>query len=404
MEQEKKREKKEVKPNYRVGNKKELLILLHKLGVIPFRSLRLLTAPARPRILQQAIYQMERDHVVKIEKRGNEKIVMLQNTELQRKKYQEYLPALLIDYYNDFSNRNLWRTSEKDVVGQVKVIRDTDAQMFFYACRFQIGPDAKDISKELIEMEERSYYSSRELKRLDGYNDGKASSGKKISASRVNGMMLADSGAYAVYNLGNQMIEWRRFSEVKLSTYITELMRKRSAYEQNAKIPKEAIVLATTDKIFHQICELNYEKNKTYRVTYMNIDYVYDSIYAVPEDINGKLLIDIMSSRGWKYRIKQMLLRPEYIEDQKFTTVPCDGYDQINDVYILIFCIPDLVKLKSYVARANLEGNKKKYRVYCYSYQIPLLVTLAGTNIEILRTDINKFHDKYFSEKMIDSG
>ena len=89
MEQKKKREKKEVKPNYRVGNKKELLILLHKLGVIPFRSLRLLTAPVRPRILQQAIYQMERDHVVKIEKRGNEKIVMLQNTELQRKKYQD---------------------------------------------------------------------------------------------------------------------------------------------------------------------------------------------------------------------------------------------------------------------------------------------------------------------------
>lgn len=406
-EEQKKQQKekqKEIKPNYRVGNKKEILELLYTIGVIPYRSLRLLTAPAYARMYQRAINQMEQDGVIKVEKRGTEKVIMLQSTELQRKKYEKYLPEKLLDYYNSFSKRSLWALTEKNISVQTKAIRDTDAQMFFYACGFMIGPRAKDLTREMIEETENSYYSSREIKSVCGYKPNKDVTSKKITSSRVNGMLLSSGGTFAVYNLGNQMIEWRRFNELKFATYMGQLLRERSTYELDAKIPKEAIVMASSDSIFRQICELNYEKNRNYHVTYMNIDYVYDSIYAVPEDANGKMLMDIMNTRSWRRRIKELMLKPEYIEDSMYTQIPCDGYDKENDVHILIFCIPDLVKLKTFVARANLEGNKKKYRIYCYTYQIPLLVSLAGSNVEILKTDIKKFHDKYFAEKEIDSG
>lgn len=200
------------------------------------------------------------------------------------------------------------------------------------------------------------------------------------------------------------MIEWKRFSEVKMATYVTELIRKRSMYEQEAKMPREAIVLATTDRIYHQICELNYERNRTYRVTLMNIDYSFQSIYAVPEDKNGKLLIRIMGQKSWKHDIRKRLLSEKELENKIYTTVQCDGYDTDNDIYTLIFCIPDLVKLKAFTARANLESNPKKYRIYCFTYQIPLIMSLAGTNVTILKTDIKSFYDKYYSEKEIDSG
>lgn len=390
-----------VKPNYRIGNKNEILTLLHITGIIPYKSLRLLADT--PTMHQRAIRQMEKDGVVKIEKRGTEKYICLQKSESQKKKYQEYLPENIIQYYKDYGSRNLWKMTEK-VTEQNKVIRDTDAQMFFYGCGYHIGPYAKDINTDLIGEDENSYYSSREIKRIDGYTDGKSKTNKKVTASRVNGILINGGGNYIVYNLGNQMIEWKRFSEVKMATYVTELIRKRSMYEQEAKMPREAIVLATTDRIYHQICELNYERNRTYRVTLMNIDYSFQSIYAVPEDKNGKLLIRIMGQKSWKHDIRKRLLSEKELENKIYTTVQCDGYDTDNDIYTLIFCIPDLVKLKAFTARANLESNPKKYRIYCFTYQIPLIMSLAGTNVTILKTDIKSFYDKYYSEKEIDSG
>lgn len=390
-----------VKPNYRIGNKNEILTLLHITGIIPYKSLRLLADT--PTMHQRAIRQMEKDGVVKIEKRGTEKYICLQKSESQKKKYQEYLPENIIQYYKDYGSRNLWKMTEK-VAEQNKVVRDTDAQMFFYGCGYRIGPYAKDINTDLIGENESSYYSSREIKRIDGYTDGKSKTNKKVTASRVNGILINGGGNYIVYNLGNQMIEWKRFSEVKMATYVTELIRKRSMYEQEAKMPREAIVLATTDRIYHQICELNYERNRTYRVTLMNIDYSFQSIYAVPEDKNGKLLIRIMGQKSWKHDIRKRLLSEKELENEIYTTVQCDGYDTDNDIYTLIFCIPDLVKLKAFTARANLESNPKKYRIYCFTYQIPLIMSLAGTNVTILKTDIKSFYDKYYSEKEIDSG
>lgn len=395
------KEKQNIKPNYRIGLKNELLTILHITGVIPYKSLRLLADP--PTMYQRAIRQMEQDGVVKIEKRGADKIICLQNTATQKNKYQEYLSERIVEYYKEYGNRNLWKMSE-DAPERNKTMRDTDAQMFFYGCGYQIGPLAKDLNSEMIGEKEKSYYSSREIKRIEGYQDGKPKTNKKITASRVNGIIISDGGNYIVYNLGNKMIEWRRFSEVKMATYVTELIRKRSIYEQNAKMPKEAIVLATTDRIFHQICELNYERIRTYRVTLMNIDYSYQSVYAVPENQDGKMLMHIMEQKGWKHDIKTRLLKESEIEDQKFTNIPCDGYDTENDRYTLIFCIPDLVKLKAFTARANLESDPKKYRIYCFTYQIPLIVSLAGTNVTILKTDIKSFYDKYYREKEIDSG
>lgn len=389
-----------VKPNYRIGNKNEILILLHITGIIPYKSIRLLADT--PTMYQRAIRQMKKDGVVEIKKRGTEKYICLQKSERQKKKYQEYLPENIIQYYKNYGSRNLWKMTEK-VAEQNKVVRDTDAQIFFYACGYHIGPYTKDINTDLIGENENSYYSSREIKRIEGYTDGKSKTNKKVTASRVNGILINGGENYIVYNLGNQMIEWKRFSEIKMATYVTGLIRKRSIYEREAKMPKEAIVLASTDRIYHQICELNYERNRTYRVTLMNIDYSFQSIYAVPADKNGKLLIRIMKQKSWKHDIRKRLLSEKELENKIYTTVQCDGYDTNNDIYTLIFCIPDLVKLKAFTARANLESNPKKYRIYCFTYQIPLIMSLAGTNVTILKTDINAFYDKYYSEKEIDN-
>lgn len=392
------------KLNYHTGSKNELITLIHTTGIIPYKSLRHLAPPTK---YQRAVRAMVEDGTVKvesvdIEKRRKEKIVSLRIESRQIEKYEDFVDQRLKDYYKTYGTRNYWKTTCGNTADIAKAIKDADAQIYLYACGYKIGPDKKDMTMDFLGKNESSFYISREIKKIDGYSDGKNS--KRITASRATGVLLTGGGNYILYNLGNRIIEWKRFSEVKFSTYVNELVRNKSEIEYEAKMKKEAIILSTNNNVLNQICSLNYSQNKSYKVTLMNIDYVYDYVYSVPEDDNGKVLLKIMGIPAWKYKIKNRYLKHDDIENQKFTSIPCDGYDKEKDVYILMFCIPDLVKLKSFCARANLEGNKNKYKILCYNHQIPLVVSLVGKNATIMSIDVKQLYNKCFGEKEINSG
>lgn len=166
---EKEKKQNEVNPNYRVGNKNEILLLLHKLGGIPSHSIRWLTSPDSKRILMRSIKQMEEDGIIVIKKKGTENIILLNNLDGQRKKYEKHIPDELINYYFEFSKDNVKKISERDIASLTKTIKDIDAQLFFHSCGVNVGPDSKDITSEFIDKNENSYYNSRELKRMDFY-------------------------------------------------------------------------------------------------------------------------------------------------------------------------------------------------------------------------------------------
>lgn len=388
-----------VKRNYHTGIKNELITLLHITGAIPYKDLRILRNP--PTMYQRAVKQMIEDEAVNLEKRAEQRVIYLRDVQKQNQKYLAYIDPQIVEYYLTFSNRNLWKISKSDRNGYIKALRDIEAQLIMYKSGSLIGPYAKDLSAELIGEKEDSYYTSREIKRTVEYNAGRGKNtgiNKKISSSRLNGFLVSGGGYYAIYNFSKKNMEWKRFSELKMAMYLVNLIRNRSELENDARMKREAILISGNDKIFEQICSLNYEKNRNYKVTLVNVDYAYDHMYAVPKDENGILLLRMLKTARWKYIIKNTMLRPEWIEDKTYISVPCDGYDREKDICMLVFCIPDLVLLKGFIARANLEENKEKFKIFCFSYQLPLLISLCGTkNVKFMQTDINTYYKKYFS-------
>ena len=77
----------------------------------------------------------------------------------------------------------------------------------------------------------------------------------------------------------------------------------------------------------------------------------------------------------------RMFLRADEIEASRFCSVQCDGYDKEKEIYTLLFCVPDLIKLKNYSARACLMGDKDKFRVICFEHQLATIANVIPENI-----------------------
>lgn len=390
------------KINYGKGYKNEILQLLYLTTVIPYRSLRLLSP--RPRMYQRAVKEMEEDKTVVVDKTGGEKNIRLREYRSRRVEYEAYIPAEYIEYYEATARGKLkdLSDSKNNRSAPEKVLRNSATQIMMYACGIEISPDKRDLRREMLEDYDIAYYNSNEIKQIENYHDTvtkekkKGEYSKKLSNSRISGLLISPGGIYAVYNIGNTLIEWKRFGEVKMAAYIAGLIKHKSISEINANEPKEAIVIARNDTLFEKICSGNYGKKS--RVILMNIDYAYDRLYAIPEDRNGVILLKMMTVNGWRSRILNAVIRKEEQIAKADVSVDCDGFDEEQEIYKLVFCIPNLNKLKSFTTRALFESDKKKYQIFCYSFQAQLILSLAGNSVTVYTVDIEKFYEEYFKK------
>lgn len=389
--------------NYAIGYKNEILQLLHICGVIPYRSLRLLSANYR--MYQRAIIDMKNAGVVIVDKRGGEKNVRLLNHRWRRAEYENFIPEEYMKYYEQTAVGVISDLSSgsKNKTTPGRILKNSATQIMMYACGIEISPDKRDLRNEMLEDDDLIYYNSNEIKQIESYHDKvthekkEGEYNKKLINSRINGVLISPGGVYAIYNIGNSLIEWKRFGEVKMAAYIAGLIRHKSISDISINEPKEAIVIARTDSLYTKICLGSYNKNS--KTILMNIDYAYDRLYAVPESRNGIIMLKMMIKNGWQRKILDSILSKEEQLAQNIVSVECDGYDVSAGIYKLVFCIPNLQKLKSFTTRAELASERDRFYIYCFDYQTKLITDVAGTNVKILKTNIEKFYNDYFTKQ-----
>ncbi len=386
--------------NYGKGYVNEILQLLHICGVIPYHSLQLLSD--NHRMYQRAVKKMEKDGTIQVDKRGGEKNMRLRNHRWRRADYENYIPLEYMNYYETTAVNMVSNLSDgsKNRTTPSRTLKNASTQIMMYACGIEISPDKRDLRKEMLEDDDLAYYSSNEIKQLETYHDIVTKSkkegvySKKLINSRINGVMISPGGIYAVYNTGNTLMEWKRYGEVKMAAYIASIVRHKSTSDISISDPKEAIVIARNDSLFTKICLGHYKKNS--KIILMNIDYAYDRLYAIPESREGIIHLKMMITNGWRGKILDSVLSKEEQLAKKEVSIECDGYDSQEGIYKLVFCIPDLQKLKSFTARASLANERSRYHIYCYSYQTKMIIDIAGLSVTILKMDIKEFYSKFF--------
>lgn len=380
-----------VKANYKKGYKGEIIRQLYKNGIIPYRSLPMLAGDLR--MYKRSLTDMQKANIVVVDKSGGEKNVRFAD----RKTKKEYVDSVSKEYeryYTEEIQKRIWKINEyqneptKTKVRTQKLIHDGATKIFMYACGIKTTPDIASID-EGIDLRDKTYYGSYEVKSAGGNTN-------KNQTSRINGVLFSPGGVYPIYNIGKKLIEWKRYDEIKMITTINNMVRNKSNGDIRAGDRKECIVMATDLKQYVRMIDLDYNKKNNYIDRLINIDESYKKMYAVPEDRNGKLLLEIMTEENWSDRIYRSMLTTAEREGAKGSSI-YDGYDVKRGIYSMVFCVPDLVKLKKFVSKANIEGDSSKFRIYMFDFQIPIVVNLFNEKtVTIKQTKLEIYRQKYF--------
>ena len=82
----------------------------------------------------------------------------------------------------------------------------------------------------------------------------------------------------------------------------------------------------------------------------------------------------------------------EEMQDTSYVNYVCDHYDKESKVGTLVFCIPDIVRLKKFLETAKLQNDRKKFRIICFDYQKEFVKKVIGYNAQIYTTSFEEYY------------
>lgn len=394
-----------VKKNYKKGKRIELLKAVYATGSLPYRSLRLYDWQVR--ITQRVVHEMVDERLLKIVKTETGKQINLVKWDDKKADYMDYLPIEYLEYYESELKEEVRQSVSVRTRGE-RLQKSAELILIMHESGIGSYPDEKvSIRKSEVRITHatKMYFTSREIRGVMPYHtkverdkDGK----RKVGGSRMHGLMVSPGGVYAVYNIGSHLIEWERYGETNMARHIDRVLDWRmDGYlerKEKDKTEVECMLFAADVAMFERVILNENKKRRT--MTLLNIDYAYENMYGLPLNHDGKRMLAIMSSKGWQERMRIRMLPEETGMDSLSYTVACDAY--VGGKYILLFCIPNINKLKMFLKRAAVENNKDKFHIYCFTYQVSLVVSLAGGYTTIHSYGLPQYYDIELKEGFIE--
>lgn len=381
------------KKNYKKGNRREIIKALYMNGSISYKSLRLFRGNTR--LIQRTVQQMKQEEILSVIKKNGRKLISLKNYEGNRDKYESFMPKGYAEYYTEFAKKKA-KKARTDRTQTERVLKNAECAIFMQTSGIASYLDEKiPILNPNVNLPEESsnYYNAKDIKEVESHQKGLEAyqvevvqdkdGNRKILGSRMNGVLFSAGGIYVVYNINRNLIEWERYGEVKMSEHVKRIVKLKQKREKEPEI--ESILLADNMDVFERV--INNEKKTWRNLTLLNIDFAYANMYGLPLDRNGQMMIKIMQRSGWQKEMMDDFL-PE-IEENTNYSVACDGY--LDGRYLLLFCIPNISKLKMFLKRAVQEEDKRKWKVYCFDFQISLLARLGKNNITISSISLEEY-------------
>ena len=411
---------------YKKGYRRNIVRLLLTCGCLSKKGLHML---GEGKYIQYAtkIKEMKEEEIIEevntqSQREGYHKVIRLKSIRPGTEKYMEEFPTYAGHYYR-YAMNNAKQVSFQSAKGaQIKAYRESEVVELLYGTSVRIFPDEKIgvREKKEIPLYPPSFYNSLEVR--EGANvrmeaEGAGKKGEEVSGSRIIGLIISEGGYYGVYHTENKQIQWIKSSEGQMTNAIARFVNDRCTEvgeeERKAlavtkeeeeeewkkkikdrknypslpvkKIPKlsEAILLGTNTEIFTKIFH-NTSAGK------LNLyESGYNRLYAVPYTHDGQKLVEIMTRKNWQEELKSIYLK-EYDTDTRTSSVNCDG-TKGEEKYVLLHCIPDMIKLKKFVNQASYAAEPQKYEIICFDFQEEYVRKIAGESATIKYASFNTY-------------
>ncbi len=376
------------KKNYTKGTRRELTYILTSTGLITLNSLHIISPEFNYNTFRLKLEEMAREKIVEKRKykRGNEQVSFYTFADFKKikKTINTIIPSACIDYYeNEKYYINRITTSN---FNSMRKIQEAEIMLFMYISGFASFADQNTGTR---------YFNSKEIKRYLNYGDDIEEKTDTVLYTKVYGFVSNEFNNYAVYHI-TKNIPALSSGETKIINIYKMFIKKQ--YPQIIKPTLRSIMLAKDMGTLLPYININEEKKKkTEELTITSyLDKYPNGTYLIPYNDYGKRHIRIMSMPEWDKRMIAAYL--DHTPDTTGVDIACDDYEKNEKIYTLVFCVPDLNKLKNYYYNAKAINNPGHFRIICFDYQYKFINSLFEEYAVIYEAAFDKYYEKIMEE------
>lgn len=270
-----------------------------------------------------------------------------------------------------------------------KIMKNAESFIMFYMAGYQI-PRGEVATMNEDDTLNNIYYTSRQAKGI--YEDklqADLDQNKKVQTTRINGVAIGGNESYSIYNIGRYISDYSESGENKALAYFNRILI-------NTRRPaiSGAILIAEKLDIYKSYI---YPKNRKQEKNLLGITGVYDNLYALAADRESQKILKMMKIPDWQQKIYEEVLTEEQ-RNKRSHLIDCDGYEESTNQHIFVFCIPDIKRLKMFLARASIDRQKSKYLILCFDYQYEFVKYVAEGISSIKTTKLQIFSNYFLSQ------
>jgi len=375
------------KKNYKNGTRRDVIYLLHGSGVLTKRAMSVLPNHLfNHRTLQRKIREMIEEGTLARYKpkihETNASLVCMNNYEANKQEITVNIPDECIEFYTENHKEHLRKIWNETGSRPDRMLLESETVIFMYSVGADTMPDQLD--------GEVKYYGSREIKRYTGYTDDvKIVDGKKkVQFTKALGLLTSDGGNYAIYNVRHNSVGKLSGGEYKIRHQLELITKQLKGPESELK----SGILLINKLEYLADCIIDDELNSVQVMRYHNFAAVYDSVYCIPYNTYGRDMVKLMTKPDWKEKL--ILSATKELQDTSRIHYVCDHYDKDTGIGTLVFCIPDIVRLKKFTDYAKMMDEKEKFRIICFDYQKELVKEVSMGKVQILTTPFYNYYER----------
>lgn len=371
------------KKNYNKDKTRYILIeSLHMVHVMNYKMFSFYKSIYGRKIQKMMTDLIKEGKIEKYKIGTNKSVYCLKDYEKYIDEYRENMKEGYVEDFLEFGKKDIYfikikspdkknnKTNESRIR---KIISDSEILIFMHIINLKSYINEKPYLAQLSPENNKGmfYYSGKEIKRFLDYKDEVEIKDniKKIGTTRLNGIILAPSNNYMIYNFQDKIKLWHVTGEYKIKQEIS----KKIIPNYNNKDIQNGIIFGYNLNTFSDLIT---QENKIPGINYEIIDRLFKHLYIFTYDNIATEHIKIILSPTRTKKIKEIIFGEIHLPYNKESPF-CDNYNPQELTYDLAFCIPDIIKLRKFIIQARLEGNRNKYTIYCFDYQKEFLKQIA---------------------------
>ncbi len=380
------------RPSWEKGYRKEIMTFLLSIGVLTYPGMTML-GEGENQMYRRKINEMKGEGYVVVRKPKTGKMVTIKNFEENCDAYIPYYKNGYYRHYNRYA-KPLEREAAEQSSKPERIERTKRySELAALLRKAEIGilfEEKPVLNREGTEIPQTGsfFYSTREIKDVGNFITGvKADEAgeKMVINSRCLGWVTSEGGDYMMYHTGKKQMRWNKTGEQLMAACIKSVRNKKKCLKKTEIT--EAVLVATDVQIYVKMVQ-----TENSPVNLLSVNNGMPVMYAIPYSQFGRKLLHCMLQESWKEKMKMRFLKGADL-NTKTSVVSCDGI--IDDVKILLFCIPDIVKMKKFLGAARIEGVPSHYRIYCFDEQKEMVMNIAEGNCEIYETSFSEFYEEF---------